>query len=271
MRLNHLRRKGSIGISSMFGNIPGMGVPVETFEAAYTWGPYPRYFTGAYIGSTAADPGNTPTWELRPGLLMGKQTSGGTWVNYNPTATDGSNIAAGVLTLGLRMQDILTGVNTTKFYAIMVSGGVQAAKLIGLDNQARAQMSKVFIFDDNLAGNAQYPFLQWQNKTANYSVLSTDNLTIFTTLGATGEVDFTLPPIANGYYFGFNNEAAQTMKVISNEGGNIIAKNNLTATSVAYSTGGSQIGAGFYIYSNAAGTKWIVENSSADACAVTVA
>jgi hypothetical protein len=257
-------------ISSMFGNAPGMQAAIETFEQAVAWGPYPRYYTGAYIGSTCADPTNSPTWELRVGLVMGLQSTG-TWVNYSPTATDGSEIARGILPLALRMQDVITGINTTKFYAIMVSGGVKGLNLIGLDNMARCQMAKQFIFDDNLAGLPAFPWQRFQNKVANYQLVASDNESLFTTLGATGEVDFTLPPIANGYYFGFAVQAAQTMKVISNEGGNIIALNNLTANSLAFSTGGQQIGGMVYVYSNPAGTKWIVENSSAGVAAITVA
>jgi hypothetical protein len=255
----------------MFGHLPGQGTLVETFEQAYCWGPYPRYYAQGYIGSTAADPGNTPTWELRVGLVMGKQIATGTWVNYSPTATDGSEIAAGVLPLALRMQDVMTGVNTAKFYAIMVSGGVKGANLIGLDQMARQQMSQLFYFDDNFPGAHWYPWERFQNKTANYAITAADNMTAFTTLGAGAEVDFTLPPIANGYYFGFFNQAAQILKVISNEGTNIIALNNLTATSVAFSTGGQQIGAALSIFSNAAGTKWMVMNDSAGAATVTVA
>ncbi len=255
-------------ISSMFGHLPGMGSVVETFEQAYTWGPYPRYFTGAYIGSTCADPTNSPTWELRKGLILGKQISTGTWVNYVPTATDGSEVAAGILIESLRMQDVITGVNTTKFYGIMVSGGIQAAKLIGLDNQARAQLSQAFYFDDNFAGNQQFPWQRFQTKTTNYQILASDNLTHFDNLGAGAEVDFTLPAIANGYYFGFTCMVGQILKVISFEGANLVTFNNAAATSVAFQTGGNEIGGSFRIYSNPAATKWIVEPAGSNTLTV---
>jgi len=244
-------------ISSMFGHLPGMGALVETFEQAYTWGPYPRYWTGGYIDPSAADPGNSPTWELRPGLVMGKITATGTYKQYDPTATDGSQIASAVLPLALRMQDVITGVNTAKFYALMVSGGVQASKLLGLDNMARSQMSSLFYFDDVLPGNHWYPFETFLTKTANYQIVSTDNFTIFDNTGAGGEVDFTLPAIANGYYFGFRLMAAQTLKVSSKEGSNLVGT-SLTQTFVS----GANIGAGFEIYSNSLGTKWLVSNLS---------
>ena len=246
-------------ISSMFGHLPGMGSVVETFEQAYAWGPYPRYFTGAYIGSGAVDAGNTPTTTLRKGLVLGKQILTGTYVNYSPTATDGSEVASAVLIETLRMQDVLTGVNLTRFYGVMVSGGVQAAKLLGLDNQARAQLSSQFYFDDNFPGNQQFPWQRFQTKTANYTIVASDNLSHFDNLGAAGEVDFTLPPIANGYFFGFTVMAGQILKVISNEGANIIAFNNAAANNLAFQTAAAEIGGGLRIYSNPAATKWIAE------------
>lgn len=260
-------------VGSQFGNLPGMGTVVESFEAAFTWGPYPpRYWLGAYIASTATDVGNSPASTLRMGLVMGKIFATGQWTNYSATATDGSQIAAGVLSQNLRLQDVLTETNTAKFYAIMCSGGVKASNLLGLDNLARAQLSTAFIFDDQLSLGEKFPWLFQQNKTANYTIsVLQDNLCLFTNLGAVGEVDFTLPPIANGLGFWFSDQAAQTMKVISNEGANIIALNNLVASSLAFSTGGQQIGGGLFVYSNSAGTKWIAQNQSAGVAAITAA
>jgi hypothetical protein len=255
---------------SSFANLPGMQGVVETFEQAFAWGPYPRYFAPAYISAACADPTNSPTWELRPGLLLGKQFATGQWVNYNPTASDGSQIAAGVLIQGLRMQDILTGVNVAKFFGVMVSGGVQGSKIIGLDNQARAQMAPHFIFDDNLPGNADYEWLSFVSKIANYSIQPTDNFTHFDNIGAAGPVTFTLPPILNGYKFGFRVVANQNLLVTSFEGGNIVAFNNAVANTLAFQTGVQLIGGGVELYSNAAGTKWYAVNYSAGTNVITV-
>lgn len=259
-------------IGSQFGNLPGMGTVVESFEAAFTWGPYPpRYWVGAYIASTALDSGNSPNTTLRMGLVMGKQTATGQWAQYNPAATDGTQLALGILAQNLRLNDVLTQASTAKFYAIMASGGIKGSSLIGLDQQARQQLSGQFIFDDTLSTFDKFPWLFQQNKTANYTIVAGDNLTLFTNLGATGEVDFTLPAIANGYSFLFNCEVDQTLKVISNEGANMITINNAVANSVAFSTAGQRIGGGFQIYTNSAGTKWIVSNTSAGTNAITVA
>ncbi len=258
-------------ISSSFGNLPGMGVVVETFESAVTWGLYPRYYTGAYIYSGAVDSTNSPTSTLRMGLVMGKITSTGQWTNYSPTATDGSEVAQGVLPIGLRMQDVLSQSNVSKFYGIYVSGGVKAANLLGLDGLARAQMADRFYFDDDLAGAHVFPWRRFQTKTASYAVLASDNLTHFDNLGALGAVTFTLPAIANGLYYGFSAMAAQNLIVASAEGANVVALNNAVANSVAFQTGAAIIGGSFRVYANAAATKWIVETASAGANTVTVA
>lgn len=257
-------------ISSLFGHLPGMGSVVETFEAAIPWGPYPRYFTGAYIDASAVDSGNTPTSTLRMGLVMGKVTATGTWKNYSPTATDGSEVAQGVLPVMFRMTDVLTLTTQAKFWGVMVSGGVKAANLLGLDLMARAQMANRFYFDDNLTGNIQFPFQRFQTKTTSYTIVATDNLSVFDNLGAVGAVTFTLPAIANGYYFGFRVMAGQNVIVASAEGDNMIVFNDAAADSVAFQTGGQLIGGGFHIYSNSAGTAWIVENASAGTNTITV-
>lgn len=259
-------------VSSMFGNLPGQTAVIETYEAAVTWGvASQQIWANGLIAAAAVDTNNSPTWRLRPGLILGQLTSGGNWTNYSATATDGSQIASGILGYGMRMQDVYTGSTTQKFYAIAVGGRAKAANLIGLDNMARAQLASRFVFDDNLAGNADFPWLNFATKTANYQILSTDNFTQFNNLGASGEVDFTLPAIANGYFFGFSGQSDNILKIISTEGSNIIALNNLTASSAAAATGSQKIGANFVIYSNPAATKWILENRSAGAVTVTLA
>lgn len=257
-------------ISSMFGNLPGFGNVSETFEQAYTWGPYPRYYTGGYIGSTAADPTNVPTWDLRMGLIMGKVAATGQWINYSPTAIDGSEVAQGILPIGLRMQDVLTGTNVSKFYAIMVSGGLQASKLIGLDGMARAQMADQFYFDDDFPGREKFPWLRFQTKTANYTITALDNLTLFMNTGATGAVTFTLPTLANGLMFGFRVVADQAVTVASAAGNDIVAFNDAAASTLAFSTGGQLVGGGLQIFSNPGATAWIAINQSAGTNTITV-
>ena len=247
-------------INSLAGLYPGMGTEVYEYEAAITWGPFERLWTGAAIASGAVDSGNTPTTTLRMGLVMGKIGTGanaGQWTNYSASATDGSNVAQGVLMFSLRMADVITGVVQPRFYAIMISGGVKAANLIGLDNLARQDMRGRFVFDDDFPGRFWYPWKTMATKTANYQILAGDNQTLFDNTGAGAEVDLTLPPIANGYVFGLRCVVAQVFKFISTEGGNIIGTslvhNNASVTAV---------GGGLMIYSDLGGAKWIVQDIS---------
>lgn len=259
-------------ISSIFGNLPGESAIVETYEQKILFGINAQVlWWNGYIDANAVDSGNSPTYRLRPGLLLGIITSTGKWTNYSPTATDGSEVASGILAYGMRMQDVLTGTNVEKFYAIVVGGRVKGANILNLDNMARGQMSSRFTFDDNLSGNQWFPFKRFQTKATDYVVVAADNFTEFLTTGAVGAVNFTLPTIANGYAFRFRNMADQNLTVTSAEGTNMVALNNLSASSVAFSTGGAKIGGGFLVYSNAAATKWIVQTTSAGANTVTVA
>lgn len=53
------------------------------------------------------------------------------------------------------------------------------------------------------------------SKTGNYSVLALDTGTQFDNIGASGEVDFTLPTAAIGLKYGFIVKAAQVLKIIA--------------------------------------------------------
>lgn len=262
-------------LTDSYGLPPGITTSRETYESEFRWGSeFQGVFANGLISGSALDLGNTPTFELRPGLLLAQQTSTGKYFSYSPTASDGTEVASAVLIEGLRMLDF-SNVVTDRFYAVLVGGPVQASKLIGLDLMARQQMDN-FIFDDSvnfgsIPGNHWFPWKRFVSKTAAYTVLNTDNFTMFDNVGAVGSVTFTLPAIANGYLFGFRVQADQTLVVASNEGANMVAFNNASANNVSFATGGNKIGGMFYVYSNAAANKWIIENASAGANTITVA
>lgn len=238
---------------------PGLAAARESYEAAFTWGKREwAIFAGGAISGATRDSGNTPTTFLRPGLVLGQITSSGQWTNYSPTATDGSQVAAGVLVEGVRITDI-DGNNQTKFWGIHVGGPVKASKLIGLDYQARQQMRARFFFDDDYPGKQHYPWKQQMTKTAAYTAVLADNGTLFDNTGAAGTVTITLPAIQNGLTFGFVGIANQGIKFASNEGTNMVTFNNASANTVALATAGQIIGGLLKVYTNPAGTKWIVE------------
>ncbi len=242
-------------MTDTYGIVPGITTSRETYEAEFRWGSqYQGVFANGLIDGASRDAGNTPTYELRPGLLLGQVLSTGKYKQYSPTATDGTEVASAILLEGLRVQDF-TGVDADRFYAVLVGGPVRANKILNLDLMARQQMDK-FMFDDigSVMGNHWFPFKRFQNKTANYTIVASDNLTMFDNAGASGTVVLTLPAIANGYMFGLRAEAAQILRFTSNEGSNVIGT-SATNTSVSVAA----IGGVIWIYTNPAGTKWIVE------------
>jgi hypothetical protein len=257
-------------MTDVYAGLPGVTTARETYEAGAYWGPDVSWIVvPGYISASTIDSGNTPTWEVRIGLVLGQQTATGQWINYSPTATDGSEVASGVLFSSLRIQD-LTGVNQPRFYAVIVGGRVQSAQLLGLDGMARQQMGDYFKFDDDPPGRHWYQFKRFQSKTANYTMVAADNLSVFDNVGATGPVTFTLPPIANGFQVTVRVQADQNVLVTSNEGGNIIAFNNAVANTLAFQTGGARIGGAVTLIANPGATKWVAFNESIGANTLTV-
>ena len=242
-------------LSDTYGIVPGLTTSRETYEAEFRWGSqYQGVFSNALISGASRDSGNSPTYELRPGLLLGQIISSGKYKEYSPTATDGSEVAAAVLIEGIRMQSF-EGTDTDRFYAVLVGGPVQGSKILNLDRMARQQMDK-FIFDDifSIPGNHWFPWKRFLTKTADYTIVANDNYTMFDNVGASGTVILTLPAIANGYLFGLRAQAAQILRFTSAAGGDVIG-----TTAAQDSVSVAAIGGVIWIYSNPAGTKWIVE------------
>ena len=242
-------------MNDSYGIVPGLTTSRETYEAEFRWGSqFQGVFANALIDGATVDSGNSPTYELRPGLLLGQVISTGKYKQYSPTATDGSEVAAAILLEALRMQDF-SGASVDRFYSVLVGGPVQASKILGLDLMARSQMDK-FIFDDifHLQGNHWFPLKRFQTKTSTYTIVANDNFTMFDNTGATGTVVLTLPALANGYLFALRCAAAQVFRFTSNEGSNVIGT-GLTDSSVSVTA----IGGVIYVYTNPGATKWIVE------------
>lgn len=252
--------------------LPGFATIKETQEAVIGWGPEVlRIYGSGVIAAATVDSANTPTTLLRPGLVLGKITASGKYTQYSATATDGSQVAVGVLPIGLRMTDI-DGTTGDRNFAILLAGPIKAGSLIGLDNIARAQMARSFLFDDQLPNLNAFGggMLKEVSKAANYTVVAADNGTLFTAI--TGAVTFTLPTLAAGLRFEFLNLVDANMTIASAGSlDDIVWMNDLAADSLAASTVGQKIGARLQFEANAAGTKWYVRNLSPAGVTITAA
>lgn len=254
------------------GAPPGMSTVISTQENQIWWGHENLriYDPLPILKSTAIDAGNTPTTQLRSGLVLGKRDADGIWAEYDPTQTDGREVARGVLQGSLSMLNAVSGAAEDKHggvYEILVGGLLKSSALFGLDGLARIQLAQRFIFDDELQGR------KWGNglwlrevaKAANYPVVVADNLAEFV---ATAAVQFTLPAIAKGLRFKFRQEANASL-IIAAPAAILIGLNGVTFTTLTFNTAGQMIGAGATVYANKAGTKWIVESASAPGTTIT--
>lgn len=85
-------------------------------------------------------------------------------------------------------------------------------------------------------------------KVADYTCLASESGTIFNTVGATDNVNFTLPAIGDGpWILEFIAGADVNLTVTAETTATIITFNDLTGISVAYSTSSEKIGGAFRV------------------------
>lgn len=81
-------------------------------------------------------------------------------------------------------------------------------------------------------------------KTADYTVTIEENGTCFTTVGASGAVNFTLPAISEGpFIYYFFNAVGQNMVITAETAASAISFNNAAASTLTFSTASNLIGA----------------------------
>ncbi|CAB4191739.1 Head decoration protein D [uncultured Caudovirales phage] len=207
----------------------------------------PVYDPLGQIDSTAVDSTHTSyTAQLRVGLVMARLTSGGNWVDYDPTANDGSQIAAGILAKEVILTDPTTGTSQTRQGIVAVSGKVKSAtgKLIGLDQMARMQLRQAgFIFDDASTNPTPVSPFSGVRLITTATTLTSADYGKQVQVNGSGSVTVTLPALANGAVIEVKNCADQTMIVASAEGTNIVVVNNAGASSLTFSTSSMKLGA----------------------------
>jgi hypothetical protein len=244
------------------GNAPGFATQVEGDDTNILWvGRHGQDLAATRkvaIVNTAVDSGNTPTTTLRGGNLMAIVDASGKANTYSPDATDGRQIAVGILE---RHQDMLVeGVATERFTQMLVHGLVKEGELVGLDPRARQQLGSRLTFDRESspqAGVLMHPRGIYR-KGGSYTVVAADNGLLFL---ATAVATFTLPTKQNGLAFRFV-QTADANLVISGSG-DIVHKNSVAANTVTFSTAGEKIGSHVLVeclYTNTGTLKWLVSN-----------
>lgn len=242
---------------------PGFEAVRET-EEAQVWfsglfNEFDLFIKSCDFDSTNTDPGNTPTSTLRGGLVISEDTSTGLCFVYDADANNGRQCAVGVLPQPIDMLDADGTAEQKNNIAILTHAAILDAELLGdFDAAARAQLiRRGFHFDDNL-GEAflNHPKCT-QDQTGNRTVTAADSGIEFL---CTNAVNFTLPTIANGLAFVFRQLSDTNMVITSAAGNDIVALNDVSASTITFSTATELIGAGVEIRAVFFGAtlKWVV-------------
>lgn len=244
------------------GNLPGFRAKIESEEKEITWCSRDGLDLAAtkkvVVKSSALDEGNTPTTTLRGGLVVAIKESDGNVYPYDPDASDGTQIAIGILE---KHQDMLVeGVPTDRFSQVLVQGMVRESQLIGLDPRAKEQLGGRFLFDRDLgasSGVLMHP-CGVVRKAVDYSIGSGDNGLLFI---ATAAVGFTLPSKQNGLAFRFLQTADATMRIVGSS--DLISTNTVSGSQVAFQTTDQKIGSHALVecvYTATGTLRWLVTN-----------
>jgi hypothetical protein len=222
------------------------------------------------ILSSTTDSGNTPTTTLRAGNILGKIAATGKYGLYDPSATNGLQIARGVLDFALDMIGP-AGTVADKWVNMVTRANVVVGQLINSDAGALKRLIQLgFIFDAPAGAEAGAGFIGVVEKAADYTVVAADNGTRF--LATTGAVAFTLPTKAHGLAFEFFNTVDANMSIVSaGSADDIYADGDAGADSVAFSTASHKIGSGARLECRYLGgnLKWFTQNLGATLATVT--
>lgn len=255
-------------MDGQFGQ-PGQTAAKTTDEAELLWGGSEGQIEilrlSKNFSSTIADAGNSPTTVIRRGLLCGIIAASLQAVQWDATATDGSQYVAGVLPVELVAVDRY-GSAVNRVAPLIVKAPLKAsalrikgAALVGHADEylARKQLWAAFRLDDDTQGVLAGAFNRIQTKATNYTVTAADNGSIFHAI--TANVNFTLPTIKAGLSYEFMR--VDGFNLVLTGAANLLVGNNASATSVTFSTAANLIGAGLRadaMYVN--GTlKWVVK------------
>lgn len=223
---------------------------------------------GGVVDGTARDAGSVNTAVLRPGLIMGRVEATGKLKQFDPSATDGTQVPWGILPVELWVNDI-GGTDAERVCPIVVRAPVKAgnlrilgASMIGHAGEylARRQLAQNGCrFDDDVTNTLAGLVQRVTSKATNYTVVATDNGTLFYAI--TADATFTLPAIKQGLEFEFLRASDHELVVASAEGDNMIVGNDLSADSITFTTTGEQIGARIKVKVISVGgvLKWLPE------------
>jgi len=259
--------------SGGFG-VPGAGSIAETTEVQFLWGGDANKTSlkkNGVIRGESRDAGNSPTTVLRPGLLLGLETSTTEYSEFDGDAADGSENVAGILAHELRAQDFDAN-DADRVAAVCVGGPVKATHLliqgdafVGHVDEflARQQMARSFVFDDDPLGALAGGLTRFGGTVTGTTDTLTDSQTGSTLFYSNAaSVTVTLPTCKPGLEFMLVRTGDEEF-IVTAGSAIMIGDNDTTVTTVTYTTASQHLGA--YVHAKAVyeGTtaKWLVQTN----------
>lgn len=247
-----------------YGGFSGAGLTAALYtqEREIIWGGSDTrlqiLYKNSVVDGSIRDAGNSPTTLIRRGLLLGKITATGKQLQWDATATDGSQDLSSVNNMELRAQDF-NAVDTDRVFATILQAPLIAGQLLikGLalvghtdEYLARRMLRNAgCVLDDDPMG-----YLAGAPRSPSYEAATTDTLTADQN-GMTlyypnaASVTVTLPAIKPGLEYTLVRVADEEFIVVSPTADNVIVGNDLSADGVTFTTSGEQIGATVFVKS----------------------
>lgn len=253
---------------------PGFSAAVYTSEREILWGSddqhLPVIYRNSIISGAARDAGNTPTTLLRRGLLLGALTSGGELEEWDADASDGTQNIFSVLNRETRAQDFDAN-NVDRHYETLVKAPVIAKQLLiqgsafigHIDEYlARRQMHTMgFVFDDDPQGFYSGLVERYATVTGTSDTLTPQENGMILFYSNAASVTVTLPTIQPGLSYDLFRTGDEEFIVTSGAGNDIMFGNDLSGSTITYTTASEHLGARVRVRSVYVGTtlKWMAE------------
>lgn len=254
-------------------DIPGVGSTSTASAREIIWGATDNrahIVRGSrIISSAAADAVNSPTTNLRSGLLLGNVTASDELLQWDPLATDGSKDIAAVLETPYELRTTtLDGTARDSYYKVLYRAPLMTSQLLikgaafvghAYEILARQQLHRAgFILNDDPMGykTGLVPRTEWATATTLAPTALQNGTTFYISNAAS--VTVTLPTIVAGLKYTFIRIADEEMIVAA--ANLMLVGNDVAADNITFTTAGQQIGAAVEVsaeYTASAGTlKW---------------
>ena len=233
---------------------PGTGTLEATTEVEPLWASHLQnvIYQGGNYSDTIRDTGQTPTTDIRAGMLLGALTADNKLTEWDPAATDGSQFLEGMLPVSIRSIS-LSGTAAPRVTNRIVRAQIKAdwVLILGVALQtsiweftARRALSKAgWILDDDVFGRLAGMGDIVQDVTGTtHTPTEAENGQKFMYSNAAAVI-VTLPAIKAGLSYDFVRTANEALTVNSAEGDNVIVGNDLSADGVVFTTAVEHIGA----------------------------